>query len=87
MSIAQVIPRFTMEVRHFAILSHYSRNYQIRAKYSCCCSISIRDIDHTIDSALHYIRHKQQEEQGECQKGLAIDSTTTTIITTTNQVF
>jgi hypothetical protein len=37
----------------------------------------------TIDSALHYIRSKQQ--QGECQKGLAIDSTMTTI-TTTNQL-
>ncbi len=30
----------------------------------------------TIDSALHYIRNKQQQ-QGERQKGLAIDSTTT----------
>ena len=37
----------------------------------------------TIDSALHYFRSKQQ--QGECQKGLAIDSTMTTI-TTTNQL-
>jgi hypothetical protein len=36
----------------------------------------------TIDSALNYIRSKQQQQQGERQKGLAIDS-----ITTTNQVF
>jgi hypothetical protein len=35
----------------------------------------------TIDSALHYIRNKQQ---GERQKGPTIDSTTTA---TTNQVF
>jgi hypothetical protein len=38
----------------------------------------------TIDSALNYIRNKQQQ-QGERQKGLAIDSTTTAA--TTNQVF
>jgi hypothetical protein len=36
----------------------------------------------TIDSALSYIRNKQQQQQGERQKGLAIDSTITT-----NQVF
>ncbi|MFL6434845.1 MAG: hypothetical protein ACJ71O_14050 [Nitrososphaeraceae archaeon] len=38
----------------------------------------------TIDSALNYIRNKQQQ-QGERQKGLTIDSTTTAA--TTNQVF
>jgi hypothetical protein len=38
----------------------------------------------TIDSALNYIRNKQQQ-QGERQKELAIDSTTTAA--TTNQVF
>jgi predicted transcriptional regulator len=32
----------------------------------------------TIDSALSYIRNKQQQQQGERQKGLAIDSTITT---------
>jgi hypothetical protein len=37
----------------------------------------------TIDSALSYIRNKQQQQQGKRQKGLAIDS----ITTTTNQVF
>ena len=36
----------------------------------------------TIDRALNYIRNKQQQRQGELQKGLAIDSTITT-----NQVF
>ena len=36
----------------------------------------------TIDSALSYIRNKQQQQQGERRKGLAIDSTITT-----NQVF
>jgi predicted DNA-binding protein YlxM (UPF0122 family) len=36
----------------------------------------------TIDSALSYIINKQQQQQGERQKGLAIDSTITT-----NQVF
>jgi hypothetical protein len=36
----------------------------------------------TIDSALNYIQNKQEQEQGERQKALAIDSATTT-----NQVF
>jgi hypothetical protein len=48
----------------------------------------------TIDSALNYIRSKQQEqqqqqkqwEQVQLEKGLAIDSTTS-VTTTTNQVF
>jgi transposase len=39
----------------------------------------------TIDSALHYIRSKQQQKE-EQHRGLAIDSTTTTTATT-NQVF
>jgi hypothetical protein len=38
----------------------------------------------TIDSALNYIRSKQQEQQGERQKEFDIDSAVTT---TTNQVF
>jgi hypothetical protein len=43
----------------------------------------------TIDSALNYIRSKQQQQQGEHNKGSAMDSMTMTAptTTTTNQVF
>ena len=47
----------------------------------------------TIDSALNFIRNKQEEEEEEQQKGIATDlaaatmTTNTTIATTTNKVF
>ena len=38
----------------------------------------------TIDSALHYIKSKQQRKQQKQQKGLALDSTTNAVTTTNN---